>query len=87
MRLLKTPPRLGVYSIGFRAVKVVWARRFWPHFQAVAQNKNPPDDAVIERAFSFQCPLPPALLQSEASASFNVLLGRIAADVLAVSGR
>ena len=51
-----------------------------------AAKENPPDEFVIGRAFHFnaRCQAP---LQSEASASFNVLLGRIAADVLASLGK
>jgi hypothetical protein len=49
--------------------------------------RDPLDELVIERVHGFGNARRRALRQSAASAAFSVALGRIAADVLAESGR
>ncbi len=88
---MQTPPpsRSKFYTIDFQAVKAASARR--EEWRSPGM-RNPLDEFVIERVMvsetpGFKHPPPRTPRQSAASAAFSVALGRIAADVLAESGR
>ena len=89
---MQTPPpsRSKFYTIDFQAVKAASARR--EEWRSPGM-RNPLDEFVIERVMVSETPgfgnirRRRTPRQSAASAAFSVALGRIAADVLAESGR